>query len=393
MAVIVLPERKEHQPGLVFLDRVLRLSGGIDPGVPAASRVAGWGVFVPKVALLGDDARAELEESARNVDVPRLVHGVDRQGGVAWPHVAIGVAGEFDDVGVVGGEHGAATVDLGAHHQQTAPVQVGDLRREIGEASLLLVDPGRPVGARSFEKRLRPAQGDDVGDGLQLGEVAGGDQPLVGGAGLPLRDAAQVERQCHVDRALLDRVVAELAVLRITPGSLRATDVFLAAGITVEPGPIADLAAGGKAALPLVGDQALDRGVVHDGVADFGAVDVPVKVKEEADLALGPLVEHPDAAQQQVAAQVDGIVEGQADQQVGVAQRDVRYQRVRHVHEIARPGGVVQPGEPSIHPDPETAGFAVGVVLLADPRIIDVAQLVIPVERHQQGSVANRQVA
>jgi hypothetical protein len=33
------------------------------------------------------------------------------------------------------------------------------------------------------------------------------------------------------------------------------------------------------------------------------------------------------------------------------------------------------------------------VVLLADPRIIDVAQLVMAIESDQQGSVTDRQVA
>src|SRR5207253_72256 len=124
----------------------------------------------------------------------------------------------------------------------------------------------------------------------ELSKVARRDQPVVGGRRLPLCDATKLERERHVDRALLDGVVAELAILGVPPGSLRAPDVFLAAGVPVQPDAITDLAAGGEAALTLVGDQSFDRRVVHHGVADFRAVDVPVVMEEEPNLPLRPFV-------------------------------------------------------------------------------------------------------
>src|SRR2546428_8168690 len=98
MAVVVLPEGEEHQPGLVFLDRVLWLAGGVDPGMPAAARVARRRVLVAEVAFFGHDPRAELEEAPGNVDVAGLVHGGHGERGVARPHIAISGAGEADYV-------------------------------------------------------------------------------------------------------------------------------------------------------------------------------------------------------------------------------------------------------------------------------------------------------
>src|SRR5207248_10952597 len=97
MAIVVLPEGEENQAGLVLLNRVLRLAGGIHPRMPAAARIARRRVLVAEVAVLGHDPRAELEEAPGYVDVAGLVHGVDGQRGVARPHIAIGVAGELDD--------------------------------------------------------------------------------------------------------------------------------------------------------------------------------------------------------------------------------------------------------------------------------------------------------
>src|SRR5205823_8599756 len=98
--------------------------------------------------------------------------------------------------------------------------------------------------------------------------------------------AADLQRERHVDRSLLDGIVAQLAILDVPPGSLRAPHLFHAAGVAVQPTAIADLAAGGEAALTLVGDQPFDGRVVHHRVADFRAVDVPVVMEEEPNLTL-----------------------------------------------------------------------------------------------------------
>src|SRR5260370_36420909 len=82
MAIVVLPEGEEDQPALVLLDRILRFSRGVDPGMPAAPGVAGGRVLVPEVALPGDDPGAELEEPPGDVDITGLIHGVDRQRGI-----------------------------------------------------------------------------------------------------------------------------------------------------------------------------------------------------------------------------------------------------------------------------------------------------------------------
>src|SRR5207245_3348751 len=89
MAIIVLPEGEEDQAGLVLLDRVLRLAGGIDPGMPAAARIARRRVLVAEIAILGHDPRAELEEPPGYVDIAGLVHGVDGERGGARPASAV----------------------------------------------------------------------------------------------------------------------------------------------------------------------------------------------------------------------------------------------------------------------------------------------------------------
>src|SRR5205823_1709335 len=132
---------------------------------------------------------------------------------------------------------------------------------------------------------------------------------------------------------------------------------------------------------------------VHHGVAYLGAIDGPVEMKEEADLALRALVENPNPPEERIAAQVDGVVEGELDLQVTVLERDVGDQRVRQVNEVARPAGIIEPGKPAIDPNAEPAGSTAGVILLADPRVIDVAQLVIAIEVDQQAPVPDRQVA
>src|SRR5437764_14516147 len=77
MPVVVLPERKENQPCLVLLDRILRFAGGIHPGMPAAAGITGRRVFVPEVSLSGDDPGAELEEASWQVNGPGLAPGID----------------------------------------------------------------------------------------------------------------------------------------------------------------------------------------------------------------------------------------------------------------------------------------------------------------------------
>src|SRR5438309_4935074 len=71
----------------------------------------------------------------------------------------------------------------------------------------------------------------------------------------------------------------------------------------------------------------------------------------------------------------------------------LRDQGIRHVDLPARPARVTEPAEATVHPNPDPAGFAAGVVFLADPGVRDVAQLVVQVEVDLQGAVSDRQVA
>src|SRR5439155_24354571 len=61
--------------------------------------------------------------------------------------------------------------------------------------------------------------------------------------------------------------------------------------------------------------------------------------------------------------------------------------------EVAVPSVVAAPGELAVDPYPETRRLANGVVLEADVRIEDVAQLVARVERHEEVAVAEREIA
>ena len=116
-------------------------------------------------------------------------------------------------------------------------------------------------------------------------------------------------------------------------------------------------------------------------------------MKEEPDVARRALVDDPDAAKEGVTAEVDAVVEVHADLQLTMAQRHVGHQRVVEVDDFPRPARVVEPGEATIDPDADAARAAAGVILLAHPGVIDVAQVVVVVEIDQQGSIADGKVA
>src|SRR5204862_7772059 len=120
--------------------------------------------------------------------------------------------------------------------------------------------------------------------------------------------------------------------------------------------------------------------VIHDGVANLGAIDVPVEMKEQSNLTLRPLVDDAHPPDQDIPTEVDGVVEGEREREIRVPERHVRDQRVRQVHEVPRPAMVVEPGEPSVHPEAKPVELAAGGALLTAPSVIDVAQLVLAIE-------------
>jgi hypothetical protein len=78
--------------------------------------------------------------------------------------------------------------------------------------------------------------------------------------------------------------------------------------------------------------------------------------------------------------------------QSGMAGHDVRDEGLRLVFQRAMPLRLVQPRQAAIHPRAEPAARAANMVLLANVRPVQVPERVLPVERDQQASIAERKV-
>jgi hypothetical protein len=95
---------------------------------------------------------------------------------------------------------------------------------------------------------------------------------------------------------------------------------------------------------------------------------------------------------------IDDVVAVHREAQLAVVEADAAGQRVAQVALADRPPFVAGPikaravltGDVGV--DAEAAGAGAGVVLLADVRKVDVADLVLVIERHQQPSVPDGNV-
>src|SRR5204863_9856830 len=142
--------------------------------------------------------------------------------------------------------------------------------------------------------------------------------------------AAEVEAHGAIDSSLLDRVLAEHAVLGVHPGSLSAVALF-AVGPAADPVVGAGLAAHQEVAIRLVGDDAAMSRVEEHGVADVRAFDVPVVMKEGATDPESGRREHGHVADEPVAREVDVILEVDGDAEPRMRQRYIADERVLRV--------------------------------------------------------------
>src|SRR5207247_7782232 len=122
--------------------------------------------------------------------------------------------------------------------------------------------------------------------------------------------------------------------------------------------------------------------------------EVRVEVLEKADLpVLTGRVLDGHLFEVEVPVKVDGIAEVQTHAELRVHQVGVPDQRLVLVVDVTLPAIVASPCEQPIDPDPETGRLADGVVLQANVRVEDVAELVTRVERDKEVAVSKRQVA
>src|SRR2546430_2314949 len=148
------------------------------------------------------------------------------------------------------------------------------------------------------------------------------------------------------------------------------------------------LAANKEVAIGFVGDHAAMTWLVEHRVADVGAFDEPVVVKEDATDGKPGGRGHADVADEPVARQVDVVLELDRDAETRMAQRDVAHQRVLRIAELALPRGVVEPRELPVDEEPRPADIAHRVVGIPHARVVDVAYRVRGIEAHECISVA-----
>jgi hypothetical protein len=337
-----------------------------------------------------EDSPAEVEEGARQAAVAGEVERVGDERAVARPQVAVVVRGAQRHVRVVGGEDGPAVVNLRAGDEQRALVEADDLRRQVAEVGLVLVDPRAPVVFRPLHEPARPARHDAR---VEVGHLA------VGRAGRePVEHLGRLARaddesapDGRVDGAFRDRAFAEHAVLGVAPRPLRPLERLAPGGESLHAG--GRVGGDQKVAQALVVNQRARVRVEVGRVADLGLGDVKVLVEEEAELAARARgVGQPDAADEDVFVRVHGVVRDDFDVERAVDEPDLRDEGLVQVIELARPAGVRDPGERAFDPEAEAERVALGMVLLADVREVDVTNLVQLVERDQQRAVSDGDV-
>jgi len=89
---------------------------------------------------------------------------------------------------------------------------------------------------------------------------------------------------------------------------------------------------------------------------------------------------------------VDRVAANELQREVGMRERHMRDERIVLVVELARPLVVGDPAKVVFRPDAKTKRPAGRVILFADMRVVEIAQLVRAIEIQQQRAVAERKV-
>jgi len=190
---------------------------------------------------------------------------------------------------------------------------------------------------------------------------------------------------------LRDGVHAEVAVvLGVAPGAFAAGRALLPDGEALDAGAPVDAHVGEEVAPALVVRDGARLRIVGGGVADVGLADAKVVVPIEAHLALFVrAVDDAHAPHQQRLVKVDAVAAMQRQRELVVRADDVGDERVALVAALDLPAGVApHPREASVDEHAEAEGIAARVILLADVRVVQIAQHVIVVEEDEEPLVA-----
>src|SRR5437762_1296927 len=182
-----------------------------------------------------------------------------------------------------GGDDRAAVVDMRAGRQPAAPVQISHVRAQLFvDVAVVFLRPDLPVGQRSISICLLALADDQLLTvGGDLAQSRAHAEPVSHAALLVGTDGAQVESDGAVDGTLLDRILTQHAVLGVNPSSCEPIALF-AVGPRADPEGGVTLAPDEEVPVRFVGDHPAVTWVVKHRVADIGAFDEPVVMKEDA---------------------------------------------------------------------------------------------------------------
>src|SRR5665811_1334893 len=231
---------------------------------------------------------------------------------------------------------------------------------------VVLLGPHLPVGEGASQVCVGPFADDQLlAVHGHLAQPRAHAYPMRDGAWAARRDGHEVETDRAVDRALLDRISAELAVLGIDPRHGEAAALLaIRPHVDAETGP--GIPADQKVAIRLVRDDRFMTRVVSNCVAEVRALDVPVVMEEDTAGGEARLARHLDVPDEPVARQVDEVLELDGDPQAGILEGDRGDERVLRIAELPLPARVFDPRELTVDEEARPADVAHGLVGVAD---------------------------
>src|SRR5690606_7415939 len=109
-------------------------------------------VLVKEISPLGNAPPAKVVKLPGELRIARSIQRVGDEGAVSRPNIAVMVAVEVENVGVVGGDDRAAAVDLCADNEQAPLKQLCRLWAEVFEIPSFLGEPGTPIHPGALEQ-------------------------------------------------------------------------------------------------------------------------------------------------------------------------------------------------------------------------------------------------
>ena len=353
-----------------------------------------------QIAFRRDDRLAEIEEFLGQRVMAGPVERTGDQRPIAWPHVAVGIAGKLRDVIIVGSNHRAAVVDLRADDQQAAFIQPYNRFWQIGKDRRVGIQPQHPVAARPIQITFNMAFAHHVIKQPHIFKSFANRHPVINSRS-SRRAKISVQRDGRIDAALGHGVAAERAIFSIAPGPLLAVN-FLDADR-----PLIDSffcgtfweAVDQEPAILLVMDQRPAQRFVIGRITDCRFEDVKIVMEKQPYLArlVTVLADHEPADKERL-VKINRIGRHNGHTKPIVAHLDFGQQRFMLVTHPSLPGRVAEPAElPAAairlaDPQPRMGHMPDQVVFLPDMGVIQVAQAVIAIEVDKQRAIANRQI-